>query len=91
KDQGAADGEQAIEFARRYRPDVILMDLQMPRVDGIAATQRILRELPQTHIVVLTTFETNDLIFEAVSAGAKAYLLKDARMEEIASTIRAVI
>lgn len=88
---GAADGEQAIEFARRYRPDVILMDLQMPRVDGIAATQRILRELPQTHIVVLTTFETNDLIFEAVSAGAKAYLLKDARMEEIASTIRAVI
>ncbi|MBA5745350.1 response regulator transcription factor, partial [Escherichia coli] len=54
-------------------------------------TQRILRELPQTHIVVLTTFETNDLIFEAVSAGAKAYLLKDARMEEIASTIRAVI
>ncbi|MGY4317900.1 response regulator [Bradyrhizobium sp. JR3.5] len=88
---GASDGEQAIEFARRYRPDVILMDLQMPRVDGIAATQRILRELPQTHIVVLTTFETNDLIFEAVSAGAKAYLLKDARMEEIASTIRAVI
>ncbi len=49
------------------------MDLQMPRVDGIAATQRILREFPQTNIVVLTTFETNDLIFEAVSAGAKAY------------------
>ncbi len=87
---GAADGEQAIEFARRYRPDVILMDLQMPRVDGIAATQRILREFPQTNIVVLTTFETNDLIFEAVSAGAKAYLLKDARIDEIAATIRAV-
>ncbi len=88
---GAADGEQAIEFARRYRPDIILMDLQMPRVDGIAATQRILRELPQTHIVVLTTFETNDLIFESISAGAKAYLLKDARIEEIATTIRAVM
>ncbi|KJC57273.1 LuxR family transcriptional regulator [Bradyrhizobium sp. LTSPM299] len=88
---GAADGEQAIEFARRYRPDVILMDLQMPRVDGIAATQRILRELPRTHVVVLTTFETNDLIFEAVSAGAKAYLLKDARIDEIATTIRAVM
>jgi DNA-binding NarL/FixJ family response regulator len=88
---GAADGEQAIEFARRYRPDVILMDLQMPRVDGIAATQRILRELPQTRVVVLTTFETNDLIFEAVSAGAKAYLLKDARIDEIAATIRAVM
>lgn len=87
---GAADGEQAIEFARRYRPDVILMDLQMPRVDGIAATHRILREFPKTNIVVLTTFETNDLIFEAVSAGAKAYLLKDARIDEIAATIRAV-
>jgi DNA-binding NarL/FixJ family response regulator len=86
----AADGEQAIEFARRYRPDVILMDLQMPRVDGIAATHRILREFPKTNIVVLTTFETNDLIFEAVSAGAKAYLLKDARIDEIAATIRAV-
>jgi DNA-binding NarL/FixJ family response regulator len=88
---GAADGEQAIEFARRYRPDVILMDLQMPRVDGIAATQRILREFPSTNIVVLTTFETNDLIFEAVSAGAKAYLLKDTRVDEIAATIRTVM
>jgi len=88
---GAADGEQAIEFARRYRPDIILMDLQMPRVDGIAATRRILRELPRTHVIVLTTFETNDLIFEAVSAGAKAYLLKDTRIDEIAATIRAVM
>jgi DNA-binding NarL/FixJ family response regulator len=87
---GAADGEQAIEFARRYRPDVILMDLQMPRVDGITATQRIMREFTQSNIVVLTTFETSELIFEAVSAGAKAYLLKDARVDEIAATIRAV-
>ena len=87
---GAANGEQAIEFARRYRPDVILMDLQMPRVDGIVATQRILREFPKTNIIVLTTFETNELIFEAVSAGAKAYLLKDERIEEIAATIRSV-
>lgn len=86
----AADGAQAIELVRRYRPDVILMDLQMPRVDGVTATQRILREFPQTNIVVLTTFETNDLIFEAVSAGAKAYLLKDAKIEEIAATVRAV-
>ncbi|OHV88934.1 DNA-binding response regulator [Mesorhizobium sp. ORS 3428] len=87
---GAADGGQAIEFARRYRPDVILMDLQMPRVDGVTATQRILREFPATSIVVLTTFETNELIFEAVSAGARAYLLKDARIDEIAETIRTV-
>ncbi|MBS0222482.1 MAG: response regulator transcription factor [Proteobacteria bacterium] len=88
--KGAADGEQAIEYARRYRPDVVLMDLQMPRLDGIRATQRILREFPTTSIVVLTTFEADDLIFDAVSAGAKAYLLKDARIEEIAATIRAV-
>lgn len=88
---GAADGEQAIEFARRYRPDVILMDLQMPRIDGIVATRRILREFPNVNIVVLTTFETDDLIFEAVSAGAKAYLLKDAKIDEISTTIRAVV
>ncbi|MBB3609909.1 response regulator transcription factor [Rhizobium sp. BK602] len=87
---GAADGEQAIELARRYRPDVILMDLQMPRIDGIVATRRILREFPNINIVVLTTFETDDLIFEAISAGAKAYLLKDARIDEIAATVRAV-
>lgn len=87
---GAIDGEQAIEFTRRYRPDIILMDLQMPRLDGIAATQRILREFPKTNIIVLTTFDTDGLIFDAVSAGAKAYLLKDARIEEIAATIRAV-
>jgi len=87
---GAADGEQAIELARRYRPDVILMDLQMPRIDGIIATRRILREFPNVSIVVLTTFETDDLIFEAISAGAKGYLLKDARIDEIAATVRAV-
>lgn len=87
---GAADGAQAIEHARRYRPDVILMDLQMPRVDGVTATRRILSEFPATGIVVLTTFETDTLIFNAISAGAKAYLLKDAKVEDIAATIRAV-
>jgi DNA-binding NarL/FixJ family response regulator len=87
---GVVDGEQAIEFARRYRPDVILMDLQMPRIDGIIATRRILREFPNINIVVLTTFETDDLIFEAISAGAKAYLLKDTTIDEIAATVRAV-
>lgn len=87
---GAADGEQAIEIARRYRPDVILMDLQMPRVDGITATRRILRDFPNIDIVILTTFETDELIFEAIGAGARAYLLKDTSMDEIATTIRTV-
>lgn len=87
---GAADGAQAIESTRKYRPDIILMDLQMPRVSGITATQRILREFPHIGIIVLTTFETDDLIFDAVSAGAKAYLLKDARVDDIAETIRVV-
>jgi len=87
----AADGGRVIEFTRRYWPNVILMDLQMPRVDGITVIQRILREFPQINIIVLTTFDTNDLIYEAVSAGAKAYLLKDAKTDEIAMTIRAVM
>ncbi len=88
---GASDGERAIDATRRHRPDVILMDLQMPRVDGITATRRILREFPQTRVVVLTTFETDQLIFEAISAGAVAYLLKDAKTDEIAVTIRSAM
>ncbi len=87
---GAADGAQAIDHTRKYRPDVILMDLQMPRVDGVTATRRILAEFPNVSVVVLTTFETNDLIFDAVGAGAKAYLLKDAKVDDIAETVRAV-
>lgn len=86
----AADGAEAIQLARQWRPDVILMDLQMPRVGGIGAMKRILEELPLTRIIVLTTFDTDDLVFDAISAGAHAYLLKDASETEILDTIRAV-
>lgn len=86
----AADGAEAIEMARRHRPDIVLMDLQMPRVTGIQATQRIISERPQTQIVVLTTFDTDELVFEAIGAGAQAYLLKDATETEILDTIRRV-
>jgi DNA-binding NarL/FixJ family response regulator len=86
----AADGAEGIELVRRYRPDVVLMDIQMPRVGGIAATRRILAEFPATQIVVLSTFDTDDLVFEAISAGAHAYLLKDASEAEILATIRGV-
>lgn len=86
----AADGAEAIELARRHRPDIVLMDLQMPRVSGVQATQRIIAELPDTQVVVLTTFDTDELVFEAIGAGAQAYLLKDATETEILETIRRV-
>jgi DNA-binding NarL/FixJ family response regulator len=86
----AADGAEAIELARRHRPDIVLMDLQMPRVGGVQAMQRILAERAATQIVVLTTFDTDDLVFEAIGAGAQAYLLKDATEADILDTIRGV-
>jgi DNA-binding NarL/FixJ family response regulator len=86
----AADGAEAIQLARQWRPDIILMDLQMPRVGGIGAIKRILEDLPDTKIIVLTTFDTDELVFEAISAGAHAYLLKDSSEAEILETIRAV-
>jgi DNA-binding NarL/FixJ family response regulator len=86
----ASDGQQAIEHTRRYRPDVVLMDVHMPRLDGIAATRQILREFPTTKIIMLTMFEMNETIFDAISAGARAYLLKDTQIDDAAKTIRAV-
>jgi DNA-binding NarL/FixJ family response regulator len=86
----AADGAEAIQFARQWRPDVVLMDLQMPRVGGIGAMKRIIEDVPDVRIIVLTTFDTDELVFEAISAGAHAYLLKDASEADILETIRAV-
>jgi DNA-binding NarL/FixJ family response regulator len=86
----AADGVEAIEMVRAWRPDIVLMDLQMPRGGGIPAIQRIVSEHPRTQVIVLTTFDTDDLVFEAVAAGAQAYLLKEASEQEILATIRAV-
>lgn len=87
----APDGAEAVELCRRFRPDVVLMDIQMPRLGGIAATKQILAEFPATQVVVLTTFDTDDLVFGAISAGAAAYLLKDASEAEILDTIRGVM
>ena len=86
----AADGAEAIQLARKWRPDIVLMDLQMPRVGGIGAMKRILEDVPDAKIIVLTTFDTDELVFEAISAGAHAYLLKDSNEAEILETIRAV-
>ncbi len=85
----AADGEEAVSAARGLRPDVVLMDLQMPRVDGVAATRRIAGELPGTRVVVLTAYAADDLVFEAFRAGAVAYLLKGAPEPEVLDTVRA--
>ncbi|MFT3800958.1 MAG: response regulator transcription factor [Burkholderiaceae bacterium] len=85
----AADGQEAIELARALRPDVVLMDLKMPRVGGVAATRAITGERPATQVVVLTTYDVDELVFDAIRAGAQAYLLKDADEAEIVETIRA--
>ncbi len=86
----AADGAEAIEQALRLRPDVVVMDLQMPRVSGVVATREIAAKLPETRVVVLTTYDDDELVFEAIRAGAHAYLLKDASEDDVLETVRAV-
>ena len=85
----AADGEQAVDRARALRPDVVLMDLEMPRLDGIQATKRILEERPGTAVLVLTSFSDRPRIMGALEAGACGYLLKDVSSDEVAEGIRA--
>lgn len=86
----AADGEQAVALAVAQRPDVALMDLRMPGVDGVAATARIAREAPSTAVLVLTTYADDDSILSALRAGARGYLTKDAGRAELAAAVRAV-
>ncbi|MGH3632445.1 MAG: response regulator [Sciscionella sp.] len=85
----ASDGEQALGLVRRERPDVVLMDLRMPGVDGVEATRRIHAEHPDTRVVVLTTFADEDSVLDALRAGALGYLTKDAGREQIAGALRA--
>jgi DNA-binding NarL/FixJ family response regulator len=86
----AADGVEAVALAHQLHPDVVLMDLQMPRKGGVLATREITAALPHTRVMVLTTFDRDDLVFDAVRAGAQAYLLKDASEDEVLDTVRAV-
>jgi DNA-binding NarL/FixJ family response regulator len=85
----AADGEQALLLARELRPDVVLMDLSMPVLDGVQATRRLLRDQPATRVVVLTSFLDTARVNEALSAGAVGYLLKDCDPEDLIAGVRA--
>ncbi len=85
----AANGEQAVASTRRLRPDIVLMDIQMPGGDGLQATRRITGELP-SRVVILTTFERDDYVFEALRAGASGFLLKNAAPEELVHAVRVV-
>jgi DNA-binding NarL/FixJ family response regulator len=86
----ARTGEEAIVRTAELQPDVVLMDLQMPKVNGIEATRRILQESPSVRVLVVTLFEDGDSVFMALRAGARGYVLKDADEEEMVASIRAV-
>jgi len=86
----ASDGEEAVEVVTRLEPQVTLMDIRMPRLDGIAATRRLVAARVPTRVLVLTTFDLDEYVFEALRAGASGFLLKDAPAEELAAAIRVV-
>lgn len=85
----AADGREAVDLARKLEPDVVLMDLRMPELDGVAAIEEIRERLPETHVLVLTTYDSDADILRSIEAGATGYLLKDAPREELFRAIRA--
>ena len=91
---GEADnGEQAVALAREHRPDVVLMDIRMPGMDGLAATKRIVDDsrLDGVHVVILTTFDLDEYVFEAIRAGANGFLVKDTEPAELLRAVRAVV
>ncbi len=87
----AADGVEALELIATRRPDVALMDLKMPRLNGIGATRRIAEQYPEVKVVVLTTYDTDEWLFDAIRAGASGYLLKDSDSQAIVAAIRGAV
>lgn len=86
----AANGREALEMVERLRPEVVLMDIRMPEMDGVAATREITRRFPDIGVIILTTFDDEEYIFEGLRAGARGYLLKDISSEDMADAVRVV-
>ncbi|MFP4498118.1 MAG: response regulator [Vulcanimicrobiota bacterium] len=84
----AVDGMEAMEMTRRYKPDILLLDISMPRMDGIETTQKLISEMPQTKIVILTAHDNDEYVFKLIKAGAIGYLMKDTSSEEVVNAIR---
>jgi DNA-binding NarL/FixJ family response regulator len=87
----AANGREALELCRQLRPDLALLDMRMPEMDGLAATRAIKAECPETSVIIVTLHENPDYLFEALRAGAAGYLLKDATRREIVTAVRRVL
>jgi DNA-binding NarL/FixJ family response regulator len=86
----AADGREAVEQARELKPDVVLMDIRMPELDGIEATRRVTALDPPARVLVLTTFDLDEYVYESLRAGASAFLLKDAPEQQLVAAVRVV-
>lgn len=87
----ASNGEEAYEMSGRLNPDIVLMDIRMPVLDGVMGTRKICQAYPDVKVIILTTFNDNEYIFEALRGGAKGYLLKDVESDELANSIRTVL
>ncbi|HEU5156236.1 MAG TPA: response regulator transcription factor [Streptosporangiaceae bacterium] len=86
----AGDGREAVRLADRHRPDLVLMDIRMPGMDGIEATRQILASRPEIRVLVLTTFDVDEYVYEALGVGASGFLLKDATAEDLVGAVRVV-
>jgi DNA-binding NarL/FixJ family response regulator len=86
----AADGDSGVQMALEIRPDVVLMDIQMPRLNGVESTAQLCRQWPEAKVIILTTFDRDDYVYQGVRAGALGYLLKDAPANKLIETVRRV-